>query len=370
MRTLETTLDTPVQQLNQETGSTPTPALLPLLTLITPAYNEQAIIEESIQRLCTYMKGLESRYRWEILIVNDGSADKTGALADQLAATFAQVRVVHHKVNRNLGQALQTGFRHAKGDYVIVLDLDLSYGPDHIERLMDEIAETDADVVIASPYMKGGKVTAVPFGRLLLSRVVNRIMRSASARDIYTFTSMVRVYKGEFLRYLNLKSSTYDVNPEIIHKAIILRARIREIPAHLDWSFQKTVGKGRTSSIRIVKGIFAGLMSGFIFRPYMYFMIMGLLLMVPALYMIGWTFIHTFEMMGVLEQSSLYNTLFSQAVAEAFRQRPHTFLVGGICLIVSLQFLGIGFLSLQSKRYFDELFHLNTTINRKINSFE
>ena len=338
----------------------------PLVTLITPAYNEEAIIQESLTRLCAYMKDLEDRYRWEILVVNDGSADNTAKLADAFAAGHAQVRVVHHRVNRNLGQALQTGFRHAQGDLVIVLDLDLSYGPDHIKRLLDEQEDTDADIVIASPYMKGGKVTAVPFLRELLSRTVNRIMRMASARDIYTFTSMVRVYKGSFLRTLNLKSSTYDVNPEILHKAIILRARIREIPAHLDWSFQNSVGTSRTSSMRIIKGILAGLMTGFIFRPYMFFMMIGLLLLLPSFYMIGWIFVHTFQTMAVLEPSELYNTAFSQAVADVFNQRPHAFFVGGISLIVALQFLGISFLSLQSKRYFDELFHISTTLNRRI----
>ena len=337
---------------------------LPLITLITPAFNEESIIQKSLTDLCEYMKGLQDRYRWEIVVVNDGSSDKTAQLADEFAADHEEIRVVHHKVNRNLGIAMQTGFRHAKGDYIIVLDLDLSYAPEHIERLMDEIEETDADMVIASPYMKGGKCTAVPKSRLILSKTVNRLMRLASARDIYTFTSMVRVYKREFLKTLNLKSSTYDINPEIVHKAILLRARIREIPAHLDWSFQTNVG--RTSSVRIIKGILGGLMTSFIFRPYMFFMLIGLALMLVSMYMVGWIFVHTFDLMTTIEMSSMYNTRFSQAVAEVFQERPHSFLVGGFSFLAALQFLGIGFLSLQSKRYFDELFHINTGLSRKL----
>ncbi|MDX1907258.1 MAG: glycosyltransferase family 2 protein, partial [Bacteroidia bacterium] len=182
---------------------------------------------------------------------------------------------------------------------------------------------------------------------------------------IYTFTSMVRVYNARFLKYLNLKSGTYDINPEIIFKAIILRARVLEIPGHLDWSFQKAAGPGRVSSMRIIRGIFAGLMTGFIFRPYMFFMLIGLGFFAMALYLIGWITAHTFAIYPDIQPDpEMFNSIFSQAVAEAFRQRPHTFAVGGISLLVALQFLAVSFLSLQNKRYFDELFHISTSIRK------
>ena len=339
----------------------------PFVSLLAPAYNEAAIIEDSVQRLYTYMEGLEEEYDWELVIVNDGSKDGTKELADKLASERSNMRAIHHKTNRNLGGALQTGFRHVRGDYVIVLDLDLSYAPDHIERLMTEIIETDSDMVIASPYMKGGKNTAVPFQRLLLSRVVNKIMALTVRKDIHTFTSMVRVYKRDLLENLNLKSNTYSIMPEIIHKALILRAKIREIPAHLDWSFQEKAA-GRTSSIRIFKGILAGMMTSFIFRPYAFFMSVGFGLFLVALYMITWIFINTFGVYPEIAASaSGVENAFTMAVAEVFHQRPYSFIVGGICLIISLQFLSLGFLSLQNKRYFDELFHLGTTNLRKNN---
>lgn len=332
------------------------------VTIITPAYNEEAIITGNLQRLCEYMRGLEDQYRWDILVVNDGSKDGTAQLADAFASTHEEVSVVHHRINRNLGGALKTGFRHAEGDYVIVMDLDLSYDEFHIERLLIEIEETDAEVVIASPYMKGGKNTKVPFFRLLLSKTVNHFLRITSPKKIHTFTSMVRVYKKEFLQTLNLKSTTYAINPEIIHKAIILRARVEEIPAHLDWSFQEAVAGSRTSSIRIFKGILSGLMTGFIFRPYMFFMTVGLLALVASFWVIGWIFVHTIDTLSAVEVASgLLNDKFTAAVALVFQQRPHAFFVGGFSFLTALQFLGIGFLSLQNKRYFDELFHINSS---------
>jgi len=334
---------------------------LPMVTIITPAYNEEVIIEGSLSRLHTYMKGLEDRYRWELLVINDGSKDQTGPLADAFAEKHEHVRVVHHIVNRNLGGAMQTGFRQAKGDIVIVLDLDLSYHESHIETMLLEMEATDADMVIASPYMKGGKSTKVPFARLMLSKVVNRLMRSNANADIHTFTSMVRAYRKDFLDQLNLKSNTYSIMPEIIQKALILRGRIVEIPAHLDWSFQaKAVG--RTSSIRIFKGILAGLMTSYIFRPFTFFMLAGLILMIVALYMLGWVVFHVVDIYPTLAniENVFPDDRFSEAIRLVFQQRPHAFFVAGITLILSLQFFGIGFLSLQNKRYFDELFHINS----------
>lgn len=334
---------------------------LPLLSIITPAYNEEAIITENLQQLCRYLEGLENEYRWEIVVVNDGSSDNTGPLAENFAKKHSTVRIFHHTVNRNLGGALRTGFKQAKGEYVIVLDLDLSYAPEHIGRLLEASKSTEADVVIASPYMKGGKSTAVPFLRVILSRAVNYLMRLTAPTNIYTFTGMVRLYRRDFLESLNLKSNTYAINPEIIHKSIILRARIVEIPAHLDWSFQNKA-VARTSNVRIFKGILSGLMSSFIFRPYALFMVIGLILAIMSAWTIGWIFIHTAEAYSAVEvDSGLANDRFTEAVGLVFRQRPHAFVVGAITLIVSLQFLSMGFLSLQNKRYFDELFHLGTS---------
>ena len=231
----------------------------PLVSIILPAFNEDGIIDKNIRRLYEYLETLGNRYLWEVLVVNDGSSDQTGVIADSLTNTYDNIIVHHHTTNRNLGQALRTGFQNTRGDYVIVLDIDLSYAPEHIERLLSKMEECDADMVIASPYMKGGKNTAVPLLRLLLSKTVNYIMRKASGLNIYTFTGMVRAFKGDFIRSLNTKSSTFDINSELIFKAHILRAKMVEIPAHLDWTEQIKLGKVRTSSLRIVKGIFNGL---------------------------------------------------------------------------------------------------------------
>ncbi|HZY26379.1 MAG TPA: glycosyltransferase family 2 protein, partial [Bacteroidales bacterium] len=174
------------------------------ISIVIPMFNEEAIVEQSIAIITDYLKSRTDKYIWEIVLINDGSRDKTGSIADSLAKENTLLRVIHHHVNMNLGRALQTGFKEAKGSIIVVLDLDLSYSVEHIASLIEKQIETDADIVIASPYMKNGKVTGVPFTRALLSRIVNIFMRFAAQEKLYTFTGMVRAYKSDFIKNLNL----------------------------------------------------------------------------------------------------------------------------------------------------------------------
>jgi len=140
-----------------------------------------------------------------------------------------------------------------------------------------------------------------------------------------------------------------------------------EIPAHLDWSFQNKAGKTRTSGLKITKGIFSGLMASFMFRPYLYFIGAGLFLMLIFLYIFGWILINIYKIYpSIVSVNHYFDDRFSLALAHTFHDRPHAFAVAGIALLVSLQFLSIGFLSLQNKRYFEELFHISSNIKKKL----
>src|SRR6185312_14298480 len=176
----------------------------PFVSIILPCYNEEVILKENLDGIIKYLKNKEEKYQWEIVIIDDGSKDKTGVIADDFENCFSNIRVIHHPTNLNLGTALKTGFKNAKGDIIIVMDIDLSYSVDHIEKLVDKMIETNSDIVIASPYMPGGKVTDVPFARKIMSRWVNRFMRFAAQDKYHTYTGMVRAYRKDFINSVNL----------------------------------------------------------------------------------------------------------------------------------------------------------------------
>jgi hypothetical protein len=232
--------------------------------------------------------------------------------------------------------------------------------------MTEKLLEESADIVIASPYMKGGKVTAVPYLRKIMSKWVNKFMRMAAQDKYHTFTGMVRAYRRSFITSLNLKTRDYEVNPEILYKGMILRARIIEIPAHLDWTEQNKYKGKRTSSIRVLRGTFSGMMAAFIFRPYIFFMFIGTILLILSLYQLLWLFYDTLSAWNKINHESVHvDYPFSYSLSLQFKKNPQSFLVGGITFLAALLFLGFGFISLQSKRYFEELFHLGTSLKKQ-----
>ena len=334
----------------------------PFISIILPCYNEEAILEINLNTVIDYMQERNEQYDWEIVLVNDGSKDRTGEIAESFSKKNDNIKVIHHPTNLNLGNALKTGFNNSNGNIIVVLDVDLSYGVEYIQLMVDKLIQDLADIVIASPYMKGGKVTGVPFSRRIMSRWVNRFMRLAAQDKYHTYTSMVRAYKGSFIRNLNLKTKDYEISPEILYKGMILRARIVEIPAHLDWTEQNKFNGKRKSSIKVIRSFFSGIMSSFIFRPYIFFLAIGTFLMLLSMYELVWLL---FDTLSDLSTSVNANPSFSASLALQFRKNPQSFIVGGITFIAAIQFLGLGFLSLQSKRYFEELFHLGTSLKKQ-----
>ena len=339
-------------------------ATRPLVSLVVPAFNEAAIVEHNLARLCTYMQSLESRFRWEVVVINDGSTDATGDLADEFAKTHANVRVFHHITNFGLGQAFKFAFNRCRGEYVITLDADLSYSPDHIAQLLQKIQQTRAKIVVASPYMEGGKISDVPWLRRVFSVAANRFLARAANGELSTLTSMVRVYDGRFLRSLNLRAQGMEIMPEIIYKAKLLGARIEEIPAHLDWSELRARVTSRRSSMRLWRHTVSIILSGFLFRPVMFFILPGLAMLLFALYVNGWTVAHFIAHFQALSQYPDFFGRASAAVSAAYAESPHTFIIGISALMLSIQLVGLGILALQNKNYFEEMFHLASTIYR------
>ena len=308
------------------------------MSVLIPAYNEAAIIERTLSTVRDHLSTRSEAYSWEMLVVDDGSTDGTGDLADAFAVGDERIRVLRHRTNFGLGQALRYGFAQAKGDVVVTLDADLTYSVDHIDRLLGAFEETGAKIVVASPYAHGGVTTRVPFRRLLPSRVANVLLAAASNAHISTYTGMVRAYDTRFLRSLNVRAMGMDVNAEILRQAQILRARIVEIPAHLDWSANSRSAGG--SGLRMPRTTVAVAISAFLFRPVMFFMVPALVLAVFAL--VAWGFAVAAGLGG-------FRLLAALAI---------------VASLAAVQLAGFAFLALQAKRSFEDLFVLGTATYR------
>jgi len=332
----------------------------PLISLILPAFNEEALLEKHLQQIHTYLVSLGDRFAWEVLIVNDGSRDRTGEIADAFAGEHDGFRVLHHPRNFGLGQALKFGFANTRGDYVVTMDIDLSYDVRHIEELIDKMEQSHAKIVLASPYMAGGSISNVPFLRRTLSILGNRFLRLFVRGHFSTLTCLVRVYDGAFIRGLDLRAMGMDIMPETLYKALVLRASIDEIPGRLDWGPQLAYGETRTSSMRLLRHVVSTVLSGFVFRPFLFLVVPGLLIGAFAAYVNFWMFVHFFESLAELARSGTDYSL-SDAFAQAYDEYPHTFVTALLSAMLAMQFIGLGVIALQNKRYFEDLFHLGST---------
>jgi hypothetical protein len=175
---------------------------------------------------------------------------------------------------------------------------------------------------------------------------------------------MVRAYDRRFLQRLDLKSAGMDINLEILYKAMMLGARIEEIPSHLDWALQRAEGEARQSKMKILRHTVAVLISGFLFRPVLFFVFPGLVFLLMSAYANYWGIVRIFEAYDRLPPGAWGMDRFDAAVAAAFDLAPHTFIVGGLTLMLAIQLLGLGVLALQSTSYFEQSFHLGSTLLR------
>ena len=324
----------------------------PLVSILLCAYNEEAVIEHTMEALDKFAAE-RADYRWEVVIVDDGSADRTYELAKKHAESRPHYTIVTYPNNGGLGHATREGIAATTGDYVITLDVDLSYSLEHVDRILHELVETSAQVVLASPYMKGGAMKAVPRMRAFFSVAANKFLSIFAHGNLSTLTGLARGYQGDFVRNMFFSNDKMDALPEMVYKAMVLKGNIRQIPATLDWTHQLQF-ENRSSSMRVLIQILGTLLSGFMFRPFYFFVLPGLLLLMFSAYTNLWTLIHSVDAYIALGDAAT----ISEAIANAYAGFPHTFIVGLLSMMLAIQLITLGVISLQQKSYFDELFRL------------
>ncbi|MHC5060295.1 MAG: glycosyltransferase family 2 protein [Planctomycetota bacterium] len=251
------------------------------LSVITPMYNEEPTIGDCVARFIDVLKSFDDT--WELILVNDGSTDNTLSIISTLAEDDHRVRIVSYEQNRGRGYALRTGFKHCRGRYVATVESDLTWGNDIVSRLYRQLLDSDADIVIASPYTKGGKLENVPFKRALLSWLGNRILRVTVSSDITMLSGMTRGYKGDFIRSLPLSEDRKEIHLEIVSKGSMLDCNFSEIPATLRWAPRQKGKPKRKSKFKMAKLVRSHLLFGFNEAPILLFGSIGAVVLLTGL---------------------------------------------------------------------------------------
>ncbi len=248
----------------------------PTVSVVIPMHDEADNVRDT---LATVAAALQERgWTYEVIPVDDGSTDATGAELALLASADERVRPVSYRVNRGRGFALRRGFAEARGDLVATMDADLSYSVEHLVRMIELLQEDpEADIVLASPYMPGGAVEDVPFVRLALSRVGNLVLRAALPKRIYTSTGIVRAYRRHVIDALDLESDGKEIHLEILSDSLALGFRVVEMPATL-----RSRKKGR-SKFRPKATVLSHLLFSVLARPASLFGLFGVVLLLAGL---------------------------------------------------------------------------------------
>lgn len=208
------------------------PRTAPRYSVIVPCYNEEASLPALAGRLARLGAALRARGELEVVVVDDGSADRTAAEAERLFGGEARFRLVRHPRNRGLGAAIATGIGAATGELVGTLDADGSYDPLLLEDLFARL-EAGADVATASPYHPQGEVAGVGRMRLLLSRGVSLLYACVLPQRLYTYTSCLRAYRAEVAREVSPSRPGFDAVAEMLCRALLAGYRVAEVPARL-----------------------------------------------------------------------------------------------------------------------------------------
>ena len=192
-----------------------------LLSVVIPVYNEKSSVETVIRRVQA------TPYRKEIVAVDDGSTDGSRDILKSLASD--EVRVFYHERNRGKGGALRTGFAQTRGDIVIVQDADLEYDPADYPSLLRPILDGRADAVYGSRFV-GGPHRVLLFWHRLGNSIVTLLSNMLTNLDLTDMETGYKVFRGELIRKMEIKSDRFGVEPEITAKLARMGARIYETP--------------------------------------------------------------------------------------------------------------------------------------------
>ncbi len=197
-------------------------ARLPALSYFFPAHNEaanlQGLVEEALATLPTLADA------FEILIVDDGSTDGTPALADELAASYPEVRTVHHPTNLGYGAALRSGFAAARFEYLAYTDGDRQFKVADLGRLIDRLEAGAADAVVGYRIRRADPFVRTVYARLY--QLANRIFFGLRIRDV---DCACKLFRRSALEGIAVESGGAFFSAELLIKLRTRGRRIEEV---------------------------------------------------------------------------------------------------------------------------------------------
>jgi len=212
------------------------------LSLFFPAYNEEANLQNTIEKAIPILKEVAEKY--EVLIINDGSKDKTGEIADRLAKKYSFVKVIHHNPNRGYGAALKSGLYNSQYDWIVFTDSDGQFDFSEVVKLIEKSGE--ADIVAGFRINRQDPLIRKIFGKgwTLLANILLGI----NIRDVDCGFKLI---KKEVVKKIPPLESERGgmISPELLGKARKAGFKIVEVGVH---HYPRKEGKQTGANLRVI----------------------------------------------------------------------------------------------------------------------
>jgi glycosyltransferase involved in cell wall biosynthesis len=218
----------------------PQPAISkPGLTVFFPAYNDSGTIASLVITALQTARALTPDC--EVIVVDDGSADATAQIADELARTYPEVKVVHHGRNRGYGGALQSGFKAATRELVFYTDGDAQYDPSEMTRLWEAL-DDNVDLV------NGYKISrSDPLHRIVIGRVYHHTVKLLFGLNVRDVDCDFRLLRRSIFEQVSLEKTSGVICLEMMKKIQDAGFRIAEVPVH---HYHRAHGKSQFFNFR------------------------------------------------------------------------------------------------------------------------
>lgn len=209
----------------------------PQLSILVPAYNESKNIGNTLRAVSRYLD--RRRFDYEIIVVDDGSSDNTALLARK--GSSERIKIVRYQTNMGKGFAIRTAFDNSRGQRIAFFDAGLDYQPEHIERFLETMSRTGADIVIGSKRHPESQVN-YPWKRVLISnlgRLVTKTLFNLSVTDTQVGMKLFkREILSDILPRALVKKFAYDI--ELLAMAQRYGYKIVEAPVKLNFNFKNS----------------------------------------------------------------------------------------------------------------------------------
>lgn len=203
------------------------------LSVVIPCYNEERTLETIVDRVLAADRcGLDL----EIVIVDDGSRDRSVEVMRALADKHPEISTQFHAANQGKGAALRTGFKSATGDIVLVQDADLEYSPNDYPKLLKPFLDGRADVVFGSRFKGGEESRVLYFWHSIGNRVLTLASNMFTDLNLTDMETCYKAFRRDIIQGIDIVENRFGFEPEITAKVARLRPRPRIYEVGISYS--------------------------------------------------------------------------------------------------------------------------------------